>query len=706
MSSAATTNPQQLSLGGVDLRMIGLGAPLLIVMLLAMMILPLPPFMLDFLFTFNIALSLIILLVAVYITRPLDFGVFPSVLLVVTLLRLALNIASTRVVLINGHNGTGAAGRVIEAFGDFVVGGNYAVGLVVFAILVIINFVVVTKGAGRISEVTARFTLDAMPGKQMAIDADLNSGLIDQDTARTRREEVAKESSFYGAMDGASKFVRGDAIAGILILFINIIGGFAIGVLQHNLSAGQAATNYVLLTIGDGLVAQIPSLLISIAAALIVTRVGAVSDMGRQVLDQVFESPKVFFITGGVIGTLGLVPGMPNLIFLFISSALVGIGYLLSRQALEPEVEEVEEEEEETVAESQKDLGWDDILGVDIIGLEVGYRLISLVDKNQGGELLDRIKAVRKKISQDLGFLVHSVHIRDNLSLPPNAYRITLMDVPVSEGQIHPGMEMAINPGQVFGDLEGIAGKDPAFNLDTIWIESSQKEEAQSKGYTVVDASTVIATHLSHTLKSHSHELLGHDEVQKLLDNLSKTAPKLVENLVPDVVSLGTILKVMQNLLGEGVPVRDLRSIVESVAEHAGQGLNTDELTAAVRVSLGRTICQGIVGMEAEMQVITLGGGMERILLDSVAGNREGGLAGLEPGLAETFLKEVHMRSTELEAAGQIPVMLVTDQVRNWMSRFVKSANPRLKVLAYNEVANHKQLKVISTVGQLESHAA
>ncbi len=705
MSSAASNAPT-LSVAGVDLRMIGLGAPLLIVMLLAMMILPLPPFMLDFLFTFNIALSLIILLVAVYISRPLDFGVFPSVLLVVTLMRLALNIASTRVVLIEGHNGTGAAGRVIEAFGDFVVGGNYAVGLVVFAILVIINFVVVTKGAGRISEVTARFTLDAMPGKQMAIDADLNSGLIDQNTARQRRDEVAKESSFYGAMDGASKFVRGDAIAGILILFINIIGGFAIGVLQHDLSAGQAATNYVLLTIGDGLVAQIPSLLISIAAALIVTRVGAVSDMGRQVIDQVFESPKVFFITGGVIGILGLVPGMPNLIFLFISSSLMGIGYMLSRRAMAPEVEEEEEEEDEGAPQAQKDLGWDDILGVDIIGLEVGYRLISLVDKEQGGELLDRIKAVRKKISQDLGFLVHSVHIRDNLSLQPNSYRITLMDVPVSEGQIHPGMEMAINPGQVFGDLEGIAGKDPAFNLDTIWIESSQKEEAQSKGYTVVDASTVIATHLSHTLKSHSHELLGHDEVQKLLDNLSKTAPKLVENLVPDVVSLGTVLKVMQNLLAEGVPVRDLRSIVESIAEHAGRGLNTDELTAAVRVSLGRTICQGIVGMEPEISVITLGGGMERILLDSVAGNREGGLAGLEPGLAETFLKEIHMRSAELEAKGQIPVLLVSDQVRNWMSRFVKAANPRLKVLAYNEVANHKQLKVISTVGQLESHAA
>ncbi len=704
--AGASTTAQPFSIAGVKVPLIGLGAPLLIIMLLAMMILPLPPFILDFLFTFNIALSLIILLVAVYVSRPLDFAVFPSILLVMTLLRLALNIASTRVVLIEGHNGTGAAGRVIEAFGDFVVGGNYAVGLVVFAILVIINFVVVTKGAGRVSEVTARFTLDAMPGKQMAIDADLNSGLIDQDTARTRRDDVAKESSFYGAMDGASKFVRGDAIAGILILFINIIGGFAIGVLQHNLSAGEAATNYVLLTIGDGLVAQVPSLLISVAAALIVTRVGAATDVGRQVLDQVFESPKVFVITGGVIGLLGLVPGMPNLIFLFISSALIGIGYLLARKNAAPVVEEQEEEAEQQVAESQKDLGWDDILGVDIIGLEVGYRLISLVDKNQGGELLDRIKAVRKKISQDLGFLVHSVHIRDNLSLPPNSYRITLMDVPVSEGQIHPGMEMAINPGQVFGDLEGIAGKDPAFNLDTIWIEASQKEEAQSKGYTVVDASTVIATHLSHTLKSYSHELLGHDEVQKLLDNLSRTAPKLVENLVPDVVSLGTILKVMQNLLAEGVPVRDLRTIIESIAEHSGQGLNTDELTAAVRVGLGRTICQGIVGMEAELRVITMGAGMERILLESVAGNREGGLAGLEPGLAETFMKEIHMRSQELEASGQIPVLLVSDQIRNWMSRFVKSANPRLKVLAYNEIANNKQIQVVSTVGQLESNAA
>ena len=691
---------------GIDWRLIGLGAPLLVIMLLAMMILPLPPFLLDFLFTFNIALSLIILLVAVYIHRPLEFGVFPSVLLIMTLLRLALNIASTRVVLIEGHNGTGAAGRVIQAFGDFVVGGNYAVGLVVFAILVIINFVVVTKGAGRISEVTARFTLDAMPGKQMAIDADLNSGLIDQDVARQRREEISRESSFYGAMDGASKFVRGDAIAGILILFINIIGGFSIGVLQHDLSASQAATNYTLLTIGDGLVAQIPSLLISVAAALIVTRVGSSTDMGRQVLDQLFESPKVFLVTGGVIGLLGMIPGMPNLIFLLISAALLAIGFSLSRRSDEEAEQEKKEEQAAEQAKEQKDLEWEDVLGVDIIGLEVGYKLISLVDRNQGGELLDRIKAVRKRISQDMGFLVHPVHIRDNLSLPPNAYRITLLDVPVSEGQVHPGMEMAINPGQTFGDLDGIAGKDPAFNLDTIWIDAAQKEDAQAKGYTVVDSSTVIATHLSHTIKTHSHELLGYDEVQKLLDSLAKTAPKLVENLVPDTLSLGVVLKVLQNLLEEGVPIRDLRTIVETLAEHGAVNQNPDILTQAVRIALGRTICQGVVGMDQEMKVVTLSAEFEKLIRDSVAGDRPTGMGSLEPGLAERLLNEIQGMSQQVEASGQIPVLLVSDPIRLWLSRFSKSSQPRLKVLAYSEVANNKQIKVMSTVGQAQSHAA
>lgn len=697
--AAITQNTSQAHSPGLNLHLIGLGAPFLIIMMLAMMILPLPPFMLDFLFTFNIALSLIILLVSIYIGRPLEFGVFPSVLLVATLLRLALNVASTRVVLLEGHNGTGAAGKVIEAFGDFVVGGNYAVGLVVFTILVIINFVVVTKGGGRISEVTARFTLDAMPGKQMAIDADLNSGLIDQDTARARREEISREASFYGAMDGASKFVRGDAIAGILILFINVIGGFCIGVFQYDLSASQAATNYILLTIGDGLVAQIPSLLLSVAAALIVTRVGATADIGGQIRSQVFESSKVFIISGGVIGGLGLIPGMPNMIFLMIAGVLLYMGVSISQkndQAKAVVAEEPVVEKPEKVTE----LGWDDLQGVDIIGLEVGYRLISLVDNSQGGELLGRIKGVRKKISQDLGFLIHSVHIRDNLSLSPTSYRITILDVPAAEGEVHPGMDMAINPGQVFGDLEGIPGKDPAFNLDTIWIEPGQREEAQSKGYTVVDCSTVIATHLSHVLRSHAHELLGHDEVQQLLDALAKTAPKLVENLVPDTLSLGSILKVMQNLLEEGVPIRGTRSIVEALAEHGVHEKNPDALTAAVRNSIGRTICQSVVGTDEEIKVITVDPDMERMLLDTVVGGGASGFVGIEPGLAENLLNEIQQKSQQSEANGHSPVLLVSDRLRMWLARFVKSANPRLRVLAYTEIANNKRIKVIGTIGQ------
>jgi flagellar biosynthesis protein FlhA len=696
----------QLSILGIPVHLTGLGAPVLIVLLLAMTILPLPPFMLDFLFTFNIALSLIILLVAVYIARPLDFGVFPSVLLLATLLRLALNVASTRVVLLEGHNGTAAAGRVIEAFGDFVVGGNYAVGLVVFAILVIINFVVVTKGAGRISEVTARFTLDAMPGKQMAIDADLNSGLIEPDSARIRRDDVAREASFYGAMDGASKFVRGDAIAGILILFINVIGGFAIGILQHDLSASQAATNYVLLTIGDGLVAQIPSLLLSIAAALIVTRVGTATDIGGQIREQLFNSPKVFFITGGIIGSLGLVPGMPNLVFLIIASSLFAIAYVLAQKSAAGTEEEEQEPDVVVESEAQTELGWDDVLGVDIIGLEVGYRLISLVDKSQGGELLGRIKAIRKKLSQDLGFLVHSVHIHDNLSLAPNAYRITLSDVPVAEGEVNPGMEMAIDSGQVFGELDGIASKDPTFNLDTVWIEPSQKEDAQSKGYTVVDCSTVIATHLSHTLKSHSHELLGHDEVQKLLDSLAKTAPKLVESLVPDILPLGVILKVMQNLLEEGVPVRDMRTIVEALAKHGGNTQDGEKLTGEVRNSLARTICQSVAATGDEISVMTMDPDMERILLDSVTSDQSIGLGGIEPGLAETLLREIQTQSQQLEASGQAPVILVSERLRFWLSKFARRANENLKVLAYTEIANNKRIKVVATLGRGRADAA
>lgn len=698
--TAVSQSADQSPVKGVNVEIFGLGAPLLIIMLLAMMILPLPPFVLDFLFTFNIALSLIVLLVSIYTHRPLDFGVFPSVLLVATLLRLALNVASTRVVLLEGHNGTAAAGKVIEAFGDFVVGGNYAVGLVVFSILVIINFVVVTKGGGRISEVTARFTLDAMPGKQMAIDADLNSGLIDQDAARERRDDIAREASFYGAMDGASKFVRGDAIAGILILFINVVGGFCIGVFQYDLSAGQAATNYILLTIGDGLVAQIPSLLLSVAAALIVTRVGSTVDFGGQIRSQVFDSAKVFFISGGVIGALGLIPGMPNLIFLTIAGALFWIGYSIANKSQEALTEADNLQVQADTPEVISELGWDDLQGVDIIGLEVGYRLISLVDNTQGGELLGRIKGVRKKISQDLGFLIHSVHIRDNLSLPPNGYRIMILDVPAAEGEVHPGMEMAIDPGQVFGTLDGIPGKDPAFNLDTTWIEAGQREEAQSKGFTVVDCSTVIATHMNHVLRSHAYQLLGHDEVQKLIDALAKSSPKLVENLVPDTLPLGAILKVMQSLLEEGVPIRDTRSIFEALAEHGVAEKNADTLTSAVRISMGRTICQSVVGAAEEMQVITLHPDMEQMLLDTAVANSSHGFAGIDPGLAETLLSEVQEKSQQSEANGQCPVILVSDRLRLWLTRFVRGTNPRLKVLAYTEVASNKRIKVIATIGQ------
>ncbi len=698
---AALPTPAIATASMLGLNSKGLGTPILIVMLLAMMVLPLPPFMLDFLFTFNISLSLIVMLAAVYMARPLDFGVFPTVLLVTTLLRLALNIASTRVVLMEGHNGPGAAGHVIEAFGDFVVGGNYAVGIVVFAILVIINFVVVTKGAGRISEVTARFTLDAMPGKQMAIDADLNAGLINQDAARTRRADVAKEASFYGAMDGASKFVRGDAVAGILILFINMIGGFAIGVLQHDLSAAEAAKNYVLLTIGDGLVAQIPALLLSTAAALIVTRGNDSGDVSGEMMTQLFDSPKVFIITGCVIGGLGLIPGMPNFIFLLMAAAMFGWAYLLNTRQ---KAEQIADSKKEVIQEAVPvvhELGWDDVLSTDIIGLEVGYRLISLVDQNQNGELLGRIKGVRKKLSQELGFLVHSVHIRDNLSLAPNAYRITLHDVPVSEGEVHPGREMAINPGQVFGDLDGIAGKDPAFSLDTIWIDAAQREEAQSKGYTVVDCSTVIATHLSHTLKQHAFELIGHDEVQKLLDSLGKSAPKLVENLVPKTFSLGTVLKVMQNLLEENVPIRDIRTIAEALAGQTPNGQNSDDLTAAVRIALSRTICQNLIGMKGEIKVIVLDAKMEQLLLDVISNIRKGSPAALEPGLAERLLDELKSRTQEMEMSGQIPVLLTSDEMRLWMFRFSRSACPNLKVLAYSEIPANKQIKVTATIGRI-----
>ncbi|MGB0692354.1 MAG: flagellar biosynthesis protein FlhA [Pseudomonadales bacterium] len=674
----------------------GLGTPVLLVVMLMLMIIPLPPIALDMLFTFNIALSLLVLLAVVYTLRPLEFGVFPTVLLVATLLRLALNVASTRVVLLNGHQGTDAAGKVIQAFGDFVIGGNYAVGLVVFTILVLINFVVVTKGAGRISEVTARFTLDAMPGKQMAVDADLNSGLLTQEEAKQRREEISREADFYGAMDGASKFVKGDAIAGILILLINIVGGFTIGMLSHDLSADRAAEFYVLLTIGDGLVAQIPSLVLSVATAIMVTRVSDAQDMGDQIVSQLIGSPKALMVTGGILLGLGVIPGMPNLVFLVLAAILIGAGYLLqdSEQVLDEAVDEPVEAPE---AEESRDLSWDDVSPVDIVGLQVGYRLISLVDQNQGGELLGRIKGVRKKLSQEQGFLIQPVHIKDNLDLDPNGYRISLLDVPVGEGKVYPDRMLAIDSGQLLGELQGIATKDPTFGLDAIWIDNEQKEEAQSLGYTVVDAGTVVATHLSQLLKTYAHELLGHEEVQQLLDMLAETSPKLVENLTPKTLPLGTVLKVLQNLLEEGLPIRDIRSIAEALAEHASKSQDPDTLTGLVRISLGRMIYQHINGMAPELAAVSLDPKLEQLLHSVVTG---AGNENVEPGLAEKMMEQVGELAEQMEAQGMPPVLLVGSPLRQWLARLLRPSNTSLNVLAYEELPGSKRIKIIATVGQ------
>jgi flagellar biosynthesis protein FlhA len=679
----------------------GLGAPLVLVMLLVMVVIPLPPLALDIFFTFNIALSLIVVMVVVYTLRPLEFSVFPSLLLVATLLRLALNVASTRVVLLEGHRGGDAAGKVIEAFGAFVIGGNYAVGLVVFAILVIINFVVVTKGAGRVSEVSARFTLDAMPGKQMAIDADLNAGLINQDEARARRDDVAQEADFYGAMDGASKFVRGDAVAGILILFINILGGLSIGMLQHDLDLSTALRFYALLTIGDGLVAQIPSLLLSTSAAIIVTRVASSKqDMGGQILSQLFTNPKALIITAVVLGMMGIIPGMPNFAFLTLA-ALAGGGawWIVQRQQREQAAPLVEPMPEPVSAPEQKELTWDDVQPVDIIGLEVGYRLIPLVDKNQGGQLMNRIKGVRKKLSQELGFLIQPVHIRDNLDLSPGGYRISLNGVTIGEAEIYPDRELAINPGRVFGTLQGVATTDPAFGLEAVWIDAVQRDQAQTLGYTVVDASTVVATHLSEILQSHAHELIGHEEVQQLMEVLSRNAPKLVEDLVPAVLTLGQLLKILQNLLAEGVAIRDIRTIAETLAEYAPQSQDLGALTAKTRVALSRSIVQQLVGPVEEIPVVVLDPGLEQILQQTIQPAHEGGV-GFEPGLAEQLQKALAETANQQETAGQESILLVAAPIRMWMARFVKHSVPGMSVLSYNEIPDNRKIKVVATVGR------
>ncbi|WP_087021489.1 flagellar biosynthesis protein FlhA [Thaumasiovibrio subtropicus] len=675
-----------------------IGAPIIVLATLAMVVLPMPPLLLDMAFSFNIALSLVVLLVTVYTRRPLDFAAFPTVLLIATLLRLALNVASTRVVLLHGHAGPGAAGQVIDAFGSVVIGGNYAVGLVVFMILMIINFMVVTKGAGRISEVSARFTLDALPGKQMAIDADLNAGLIDQDQARLRRSEVTKEADFYGSMDGASKFVKGDAIAGILILLINIVGGLIIGMSQHGMPFSSAIEVFTLLTIGDGLVAQIPSLLLSIGAAMMVTRQNTDEDMGQQMFMQMFANPKALMITAGILFVMGIVPGMPHIPFLLLAACTGGLAYWQTKRQKAQALAVVEQEESLPEAPVQRELSWDDVQPVDIIGLEVGYRLIPMVDKEQGGELLERVKGVRKKLSQDFGFLVPPVHIRDNLELPPNSYRITLMGVAFGEADIRQDMELAINPGQVFGQIEGEPTRDPAFDLEATWIIESQREHAQALGYTVVDSATVLATHLSQVLTNHASLLLGHEEVQNLLEMLSKSAPKLVENFIPDQLQLGAVVKVLQNLLNEAIPIRDIRTIVQTMSEYAGKSQDPDILTAAVRISLKRMIVQEINGVEPEIPVITLVPELEQMLHKTMQASG-GESTGIEPGLAERLQSSLTEASQQQELKGEPSILLTSGVLRSTLAQFVRNTIPSLHVLSYQEVPDEKQIRIVNAVG-------
>lgn len=689
-----------------------LGIPILLLVMLAMMTLPIPPFLLDVFFTFNITIALVVLCVAVYSMRPLDFAVFPTILLIATLLRLALNVASTRVVLLEGHNGGAAAGQVIESFGEVVIGGNYAVGLIVFMILIIINFVVVTKGAGRIAEVSARFTLDAMPGKQMAVDADLNAGLIDQEQAGDRRKDITQEADFYGSMDGASKFVKGDAIAGILILVINIVGGVGVGMMQHSLSFGMAMERYALLTIGDGLVAQIPALVLSTAAAIMVTRNNSSEMMGAQVAGQMFATPRAVGITSGVLFAMGIVPGMPHVAFLALSAVAGAGAFFIYWRKNRDDAQEVTDNdavhkkaEEDSKAEPLE-LGWGDVTPVDVIGLEVGYRLIPMVDKSQGGQVLSRIKGIRKKLSQELGFLVPSVHIRDNLDLSPNEYRITLMGVQVGSAEIYPERDMAINPGQVFGKASGLPTKDPAFGLDALWIESSQKEHVQTLGYTVVDSSTVIATHMNTLLQKHAHELLGHEEVHELLTMLGKTSKKLAEDL-PSQVNTNVLLKVLQNLLKENVPIRDMRTIAEALAAASVRSQDPVVLTAAARIALSRVIVQSIYGSADELPVITLDSALEQILLKSVQqaakqnpnGASDEGMV-IEPAMAERLQQSLIKTSSELEASGRPAVLLVPAPLRSVLSKFVRFTVSGLKVLSYQEVPDNKQITIVASVGQ------
>jgi flagellar biosynthesis protein FlhA len=659
-----------------------------------LLVVPLPPLMLDVMFTFNIACSLVIIMIAIGTRKPLEFSSFPSVLLLATMLRLALNVASTRVILVNGHEGHEAAGKVVAAFGEFVIGGNYIVGFIIFTILMIINFIVVTKGAGRVSEVNARFTLDAMPGKQMSIDADLNAGVINQETAKKRREELSQESDFFGSMDGASKFVSGDAVAGLLILIINLVGGLAIGVGQHGLSLSDAARIYTLLTIGDGLVAQIPALFLSLATAIIVTRVTTSESMTEQATSQL-ANPTALSLSAVILAILGVVPGMPHLVFLTLALVAAGLAWRIARRDARP----IATPEQEAAALDQpKELDWDDVDQVDLIGLEIGYGLIPLVNPEAGGQLMNRVKGVRKKLSAELGFLIQPVRVRDALSMDPDSYHIVLKGVVRGKGQVRVGRELAINPGQVYGSLEGEATKEPAFGLDAVWIEPSQRDYARTLGYTVVDASTAVATHLNKVLRDNAADLLSHDEVQQLLDKLAAKSPKLVEDLVPAKLSLGVVTRTLQSLLSEAVSIRDMRSIVEALSEAAARTQEPEQLTAMVRPKLGRMIVQNLVDDSSSLAVMTLDPPLEQLLHNVLQQSGAGQNMTIEPGLAERLFSALREGARQVEEQGHPATLVVSPAIRPWLSKAVRYRVNDLTILSYSEIPDDQNVRVVHNV--------
>lgn len=679
-----------------------LAGPILIMTILAMMILPLPAFVLDLLFTFNIVLSLMILMVAMFTQNTLDFSAFPTVLLFSTLLRLALNIASTRIILMNGHTGDGAAGQVIDAFGHFLVGGNFAIGIVVFIILVIINFMVITKGAGRIAEVGARFVLDGMPGKQMAIDADLNAGIIGEEDAKRRRSEVTQEADFYGSMDGASKFVRGDAIAGLMIMAINVIGGLMIGIMQHDMSFAEAGATYTLLTIGDGLVSQIPGLVISTAAGVIVTRVATDQDVGEQMVSQLFNNPRVMVLAAGVTGLFGIIPGMPNFVFLVFTAGLLGLAWWIrGHQLANPAgTKRAANKDDKTATKAEPQVteaSWSDVQHEDVLGLEVGYRLIPMVDSEQKGQLLTRIRGIRKKFAQEMGFLPPPVHIRDNLDMAPTDYRILLKGVEIGRGETQPERWMAINPGCAEGELAGVSCKDPAFGLPAVWIDEVLREQAQAQGYTVVDPSSVIATHLNHLISLHTDELFGRQETQQLLERLTKDMPKLVEDLIPGTISLTTFHKVLQNLLAESISIRDIRTIIDTLAEYAGIQSDPDELTTQVRIRLGRAITQQWFPGDDEIQVIGLDLNLERLLIQATQSG-----SAIEPGIAQNIMQQTEKAILQQSAIGAPLVVLVNQPLRFMLSRFLRRAFPQLAVLSNQEISNNRTVRMSYIIGGKE----